>query len=819
MTPIKDSFVYELVDALPISVIILTGREQIRFVNKAGCKLLGYSRLEIEGASYRDFMPRSSAAGLRATLSKIGRNHLDSADFTHPFIRPDGSSLLLQTRMARFSTQKIPEGCLILSMDVTERKRASEKAELLSRAVEQIDESVVITDREGVIEYVNSAFEEITGYSKEEAIGKTPSIMKSGFHKEEFYERLWQVILSGNSFHNVITNKRKDGKIYYEEKTITPVKDENGVILHHVATGRDVTFRKQAEEKLMDGMERFSLSMQGINDGLWDWDFRSGEFFFSRRWKEMLGFKGDEIGNTAGDWFKLVHPDDLGELKTQIRSHVLGETPHLEYEYRIRHKQGGYLWVFIRGLAVKGSDNKTYRMAGFQSDITNRKMVEEQLQHDALHDALTGLPNRMLFLDRLGLAMERAKRNAEYRFSVYFLDLDRFKVINDSMGHHAGDQMLIETGSRIRSCLRASDTLARLGGDEFALLMEGVYDKQECTESADRILTELRKPFKIMGREVYSSASIGITCHRREYSSPSDYIRDADAAMYRAKKMGRNRMAHFDQAMYVEAVSLLEMETDLRRAVEEEKFTVHYQPIVSLKTGEIWGFECFLRWCHPNRGWVPPLDFLPAAEQHGLMQHLGDLVFRQAGKHLASLKSFKSGNGTPLLSVNLSSSQFIQPDLITGITAKMQRYDLASDSLKLEVKEAILSEYPVQAESIMKELKKKHVSVILDDFGTGMSSLANLKRYPIDKVKIDSSFIAKLCEDTDAHDIVKSTITMAHSLNIGVIAECVEKREQAELLAELGCDHAQGYFFSRPMDADACLQFSLATPRWKGISV
>lgn len=814
MTPLRDSFAYELLNALPMVVMIVSGREQIRFVNEAGCKVLGYSKLEIEGASYRDFMPRRSAAGLRATLSKLGRNHLDSADFTHSFIRSDGSSLVFQTRVAPFSTQKIPEGHLILSLDVTEKKRAHEKSELFSRAVEQIDESLLITNREGVIEYVNRAFEEITGYGKEEVLGKTPAILKSGMHQPEFYEKMWELILSGQSFHEVMINKKKDGSIYYEDKTVSPIRNDEGVILHHVATGRDVTNRRLAEEKLIEGMERFALSMKGANDGLWDWDFRSGRVFYSRRWKEMLGLDDSEVGNTVKDWFKLVHPEDLGELKAQIRAHVAGETHTLEYEYRIMHKQGGYLWVIVRGLAVKDADKTTYRMAGFQSDITNRKMVEEQLQHDALHDALTGLPNRMLFLDRLGMAIERARRNTEYRFSVYFLDLDRFKIINDSMGHHAGDQMLIEAGNRIRTCLRSSDTLARLGGDEFALLMEGIYDKQECTESADRILTELRKPFNIMGREVYSSASIGITCHRQEYSNPSDVIRDADAAMYRAKKMGRNRMAHFDQTMYVEAVSLLEMETDLRRALEEKKFTVHYQPMVSLKTGEIWGFECFLRWHHPHRGWVPPLDFLPAAEQHGLIQHLGDLVFCQAGKHLASLKNLKNGNRTPLLSVNLSSTQFIQPDLITEITAKMRRYDLPSDSLKLEVKEAILSEYPVQAETNMNKLKRENVSVIIDDFGTGMSSLRNLKRYPIEKIKIDSSFVEKICKEEDARDIVKSTIMMAHSLNIGVIAKSVEKREQAVLLAEMGCDHAQGYFFSRPMDKISCLQFSLAPPQW-----
>jgi len=325
MTPMKDSFACELMDALPVSVIILTGREQIRFVNKTGCELLGYSRLEMEGAAYRDFLPRRNAAGLRVTLSKITRGNRDAADFTHPFIHADGSSLLLQTRVAPFSTQKAPEGYLILSLDVTERKRAGERAELLSRAVEQIDESVVITNREGVIEYVNKAFEEITGYGKEEALGKTPSLIKSDMHQPEFYEKLWELILSGQSFHEVMINRKKNGSIYYEDKTITPVRNEEGVILHHIATGRDVTNRKQAEEKLLEGMERFALSMKGANDGLWDWDFRTGRVFYSRRWKEMLGFRDDEIGDAVEEWFKLVHPEDLGELKTQIRTITIPE--------------------------------------------------------------------------------------------------------------------------------------------------------------------------------------------------------------------------------------------------------------------------------------------------------------------------------------------------------------------------------------------------------------------------------------------------------------------------------------------------------------
>ncbi|PSB35259.1 bifunctional diguanylate cyclase/phosphodiesterase [Stenomitos frigidus] len=395
---------------------------------------------------------------------------------------------------------------------------------------------------------------------------------------------------------------RKDGSVIWITETASVVRDEHKRVLYYEGFVSDITETKQIETALRESEERYALAIQGTNDGLWDWNLQLNRIFFSSRWKAMLGYEDSEIDHSPDDWLSRIHPEDVLRVNQEIATYVEGLSTQFESEHRMRHKEGHYLWVLSQGFAVRVAEGKAMRLVGSQTDITERKRAEEQLLHDALHDALTGLPNRVLFMDRLGHAIQLSKRRENYCFAVLFLDLDRFKVINDSLGHMVGDQLLIEITQRLSPCLRSSDTFARLGGDEFVILLEDIQDDNLATDVAERIQQELKQPFKLQGHEVFATASIGIIFSTASYERPEDLLRDADTAMYRAKGLGRARHQVFDPSMHEHAMALLHIENDLRRAIEQQEFQLHYQPIISLRNNRINGFEALVRWQHPTRG-------------------------------------------------------------------------------------------------------------------------------------------------------------------------------------------------------------------------
>ncbi|HEX8285840.1 MAG TPA: EAL domain-containing protein [Pyrinomonadaceae bacterium] len=440
-----------------------------------------------------------------------------------------------------------------------------------------------------------------------------------------------------------------------------------------------------------------------------------------------------------------------------------------------------------------------------EQERISRELEEsrEHFRNAALHDALTGLPNRALLMSHLKLAVEHAKRRPGFLFAVLFLDLDRFKVINDSLGHLAGDQLLDQFARRLEVCIRTTDTVARLGGDEFAILLSDIEDYADAARVAERIQEELERPFHLGGHEVYTSASIGICLSATGYNDPDAILRDADTVMYRAKANGRARHELFDEGMHARAVALLRTETDLRRAVERDEFRVFYQPILSLVTGEVAGFEALVRWQHPALGLVPPSEFIPVAEETGLIVEIGRRVLSESCRQLREWQTRGVVPETHHVSVNLSGKQFAQASLAASVAGALGETGLDPRCLRLEITESVVMGNAEATCATLERLRALGLGVSIDDFGTGYSSLSYLHRFPVDTLKVDRSFISRMGEGDENGEIVRTIVTLASNLGMGVVAEGVETARQADLLRGLGCEYAQGYLFARPLDPQA----------------
>jgi len=564
-------------------------------------------------------------------------------------------------------------------------------------------------------------------------------------------------------------------------------------------------YKHGMEKKLRESEERYDLAARGANDGLWDWNLKRNEIYYSTRWKTMLGFKEHEIGNNPDEWLKRIHPDDQKRVRESLISHINGETPHFEYEYRIQHANNVYMWILTRGLAVREAEGKAYRIAGSQTDLTSRKLIEERLAYGALHDGLTGLPNRELFMDRLKQRMELVKRHPDSLFAVLFLDIDRFKVVNDSLGHAVGDQLLSTTAKRLQLCMRPEDTVSRLSGDEFTILLSEVKDVSDAIRVAERIQARMMETTVLSAINRTTTVSIGITMFNDKYTKPQDMLRDADTAMYRAKALGGGRHQIFDTTMHTQALSLLQLEADMKRAVKNQEWVVYYQPIISVAGGKVSGVEALVRWMHPERGIIPPLDFIPQAEDIGLIVPIGEFVLRTA---CLQTKAWRDAGFSKLwVSVNLSARQFQDQNLVYKISQILEETGLPSDGLRLEVTESVAMQDIAYGIKVLKELKKLGVHVSLDDFGNGYSSLSYLKQFSLNVLKIDQSFIQDILVNKNSEAITMAIIAMARSLGLEVVAEGVEKEEQLAFLKSKFCDEVQGFLFSKPLPVNELTTF------------
>jgi diguanylate cyclase (GGDEF)-like protein/PAS domain S-box-containing protein len=700
-----------------------------------------------------------------------------------------------------------------LALFLLERQRAEAALQQAEEKYHSIFENGVTgifqTTPDGRYLSANHALAQIYGYESPEAlIAEMKNIGGQLYvehdRRQEFI-RLLDQQESITKFESQVY--RKDGSIIWIAETARAVRNYNQQVLYYEGFVTDVTETKQIETALRESEERYALAIEGTNDGLWDWNVKLNRIFFSSRWKAMLGYADHEISYSPEDWLSRIHPDDVLRVNQEIAHYVEGSITQFASEHRMQHKDGHYVWVLNQGFAVRDPEGKAYRLVGSQTDISHRKYAEEQLLYDALHDSLTGLPNRVLFMDRLGHAIQLVKRHQDYFFAVLFIDLDRFKVINDSLGHMAGDQLLVEIAQRLGQCLRSDDTFARLGGDEFVILLEDIENEQQTTQVANRIQQELKQPFNLHGHEVFATASIGIIFSTTGYDRPEDLLRDADTAMYRAKGLGRNCHQVFDPSMHEHAMAVLHIENDLRRAIENQaenqEFQLYYQPIVSLRSDRINGFEALLRWQHPTRGMISPADFIPIAEETGLIIPLGQWVLRQACHQMRQWQIQFPVNPPLTISVNISSRQFTQLNLPDEVQQILQETGLSAQTLKLEITESTVMENAEAAAKILQRLRELHVHLSIDDFGTGYSSLGYLHRFPVDTLKIDRSFINSVETDLEKIEIIRTVINLAWNLGMDVVAEGVETQKQLAHLKALNCENGQGYLFSKPLNTAA----------------
>lgn len=579
---------------------------------------------------------------------------------------------------------------------------------------------------------------------------------------------------------------------------------------------RSAESRHRVVRDLAEREERFSRAVDGAGDGLWDWDLETGKLYTSERWCRMTGLPRSVADDWAprteisiDDWLGKVHPDDRTGLDSALAQHLDGGSERLKHEHRLRVEPEAeapadrYRWVLVRGRAVRDRQGRAVRLAGSLHDIDRRKRAEERLIHNAFHDTLTGLPNRALFSDRLRQALRRRHRRPDEGFAVLYFDLDRFKQVNDSLGHSVGDELLVQIARGLRDNLRPGDTVARLGGDEFGLLVHDVSSTEDATQVADRVQHLLAQKHVVGQHEIVSSASIGIALAigSSEYQRPEEMLRDADLALLRAKANGRATYEIFDREMDQRARALVQLESELRQAVNRKDFVLHYQPIIAIKNGRLVGFEALMRWVHPSRGLVPTREFLGVAEATGLIVPLGWWVLETACRQMADWQRRFPGKPALAVSANVSGKLFLDADAVDRLTEVLEEAALPPESLWLEITERVLLDHGEEVLHRLAEIRALGIQLHLDDFGTGYSSISHLQRFRYDTLKIDPSYIHRLDREEESRNLVRTLVTLGRQLEMNVIAEGVETANQFQRLKELHCPEGQGHWFARPMDA------------------
>ena len=738
--------------------------------------------------------------------------------------------------------QKYNQGqaAFTVGIDITERKQAEAELLRISKAVESCSDAISIADVNGVHRYQNRAFSELFEYESVDALRVAGGITQLFVHPA-IAQTVLEQISRGESWSGEVLQKSRTGRVIHILLRADAIKDSSGKLVGFIGIATNITKRKQAEIALRQSEQRFRALIENGTDLILILDQYGVCQYVSPSQERMLGYHASEI--IGKSICNFIHPCQISlvcqVLKSALKNPGVGVGLA---EYRVQHKDG--FWCILEAVTTNLlADPSVQGIVINGHDVTEQKLTEEQLLHNSLHDALTQLPNRALFMDRLGQVFGRSRRHLALKFAVLFVDLDRFKVINDSQGHQTGDILLILIAQRLQNAIRPGDTVARLGSDEFVILLEEIRDISDAIQMARHLQRVIEKPLDLGEHEISITASIGIALNHQDYQWPGDLLRDADIAMTWAKVKGKARYEIFTSAMHTKAVELMQLEHELRRSLEQldishggagepTPFQVYYQPIISLENGTIAGFEALVRWLRPQQGLINPGKFIPLAEETGLILPLGQWVLQEAchqmvrwqreflteNWHFDDTALSKQFPGSPIMqltmAVNLSGRQFAQPELLEQIQQVLQVTGLDPHCLKLEITESVVMQNCETAAQMLTQLRELGIQLSIDDFGTGYSSLSYLHQFPINTLKVDRSFVSCINASGENSEIVRAIIMLAHSLGMNVVAEGIETSHQLSLLRKLGCEYGQGYFFSRPVDLAAAGKLLNPTVKW-----
>jgi diguanylate cyclase (GGDEF)-like protein/PAS domain S-box-containing protein len=797
------SFTQQLIEAIPNPVFFKDTRGRYLGCNHAFEDYVGYSRDEVIGKTVFDLTPSETADRSQlfdaALLEQPGAQMYEA----HVANAKDGTYRdVLFSKATFYDPAGAVAGLVGVIVDITQRKQLEadtrESNERLRAVIHAAPMAIVARDLKDVIRMWNPAAERMFGWKEEDVRNTRTSVVP--VHLKEETRPMRERAQGGESIWIEETQRqRRDGRMIDVSVSIVPIYGADGQVSGTMTTTVDITRRKQAEQLLRESEARLRLAMDAAQMGIWYWESANDQFEYSNGVNPLFGRPVDapHVGYAA--LLERMHPEDRELFGATIR-HAIKHGEDFQVDYRVVWPDGTTHWMANRAQVYRDASGWAQRVVGVVMDITDRKMAEQRVAHMAHHDALTGLPNRVLLRDRIQHAIAQAHR-AGTKLAVLFIDLDRFKTINDSLGHQLGDRLLQAVASRILVCVREGDTVARVGGDEFVIVIPGIETSADASTVAGKILEVLGNPFHLHGNDLHVGASIGISLYPSDGGDAETLMRNADTAMYAAKDAGRGNFKFFTQHMNVAAQQRLTLETALRRALENGEFELFYQPIFDLRDRSISGFEALVRWRQPgNEEIVEPDEFIGVAEESSLIVPLGDWVLREA---LTQAKAWQTPERPLTIAINVSANQLSRRTFVDRLRQLISETRIDPRLIELEVTESVIIEGASEARDALDQIAALGVDLAIDDFGTGYSGLAYLKRLPIDTVKIDQSFVRDLTIDPDDAAIVTAIVAMARSLAVDVVAEGVETEEQLEELRRLGCQRAQGYLLARPMAASA----------------
>jgi diguanylate cyclase (GGDEF)-like protein/PAS domain S-box-containing protein len=687
----------------------------------------------------------------------------------------------------------------------------------LAMVAELSSNAIAITNPQHRVEWVNAAFVELTGLSAERASGRRiGTLLKARSADPAHFSEINRALRRGEGIKREIRLFARNAEIGWALVDMQPIHAPEGGLTGWVLVATDMT-EVRAQQQLL------SLAVDGAGLGIWHWDILADVIDCNDRLLAVIGHAPGELDMRGTTWFKQIHPDDQGHWRDALRDHLRDAQVPMRVAVRTRHSTGRWVWVMFAGTVTdRGAQGQALRLAGVAMDVNSQKAMEQQLRTAARTDVLTQLPNRTVVVDMIRTAIARQQAQPGYHFAVLFMDFDRFKQVNDTLGHTAGDDLLRQIARRLEDSLRPGDSFvhtsdfaqmaARIGGDEFVVLLDDIRGDLDAEIVAGRLLDVLAAPYHLDGHRISSTASIGIVTSTHAGADPDSVLRDADIAMYEAKRSGRARYAMFDPDMRQRVNTAVSLENDLRQALGLGQMSVVYQPLVRLEGGAMAGMEALVRWTHPERGPVSPVEFIPVAEACGLIDALGQFVLQQACAAFAQAQQALGAKAPPSVAVNLSRAQLVQPRLVADILEAVRTHGMAPHQLVLEVTESLAAQ-DAQVQQTLGEIRALGVGLALDDFGTGYSSLSCLHELPVNTVKIDRSFVSQAAHSEYHRVLIDATLRMARALGLDTVAEGIETAEQAELMRAMGCERGQGFWFSRPLELTALFGWAKDVPQ------